>query len=287
MIWKYELNKIYCEDCISAMKKIPDNSFDIIIIDPPYNIWKDFWNKSDKQEIWDYIKRCKEWVNESFRVLSKTWTIYIYWFSEILAHISVNIDHPKRWLIWHYTNKNVPSLNFWQRSHESIICTWKDKPIFNKDLVREPYTEWFLNGSAGKTRPTTWWRFSRWNKETTYFAHDKWALPRDVIKIGTLAWWKWMSERHFYCKNCKWLYKSKEKKDHINHDIIIHPTQKPLELTEKLILGAYQQTPKSKVLIPFAWSGSECLAAKKIWLDFLGFEINNDYCKLWNELIKE
>lgn len=285
MIWEFKLNKIYCEDCISGMKKIPDNFFDIIIIDPPYNIWKDFWNESDKQEMWDYIKRCKERINESFRVLSETWTIYIYWFSEILAHISVNIDYPKRWLIWHYTNKNVPSLNFRQRSHEAIICTWKDKPIFNRDLVREPYTEGFLNGSAGKTRPATWWRFSRWDKETTYSAHDGWALPRDVIKISTLAWWKWMSERVSYCKDCKSIFLSKEKDKHDGHDTVIHQTQKPSELTKKLILSSYHTNKKTKVLIPFAWSWSECKVAKDLWLDFLWFEINQDYVNLGNGFI--
>lgn len=280
-------NKIHNIDCIKWMKKLPKNEFDIIIIDPPYNIWKDFWNDSDKQNLDEYIKWSKKWIKEAFRVLSDNWTIYIYWFSEILAHISVNIKYDKRWLIWHYTNKNVPSLNFWQRSHESIICSWKNKPNFNRDLVREPYTENFLNNAAWKVRKKTWWRFSKWDKETIYNAHSSWALPRDVIKIWTLAWWKWMSERHFYCKNCKWLYSSKEKKNHINHNIIIHPTQKPLELTEKLILWAYQTNKKSKVLIPFAWSGSECLASKNIWLDFIWFEINEDYCKLWNELIKD
>lgn len=285
MIGEYELNKIHCTDCIFAMKKIPDNSFDIIIIDPPYNIWKEFWNDSDKQEMSDYIERSQKWIHESFRILSKTGTIYIYWFSEILAHISVNIKFPKRWLIWHYTNKNIPSLNFWQRSHEAIICTRKDKPIFNRDLVREPYTKWFLNGSAWKIRTATWWRFNRGNKETIYFAHENWALPRDVIKVSTLAWWKWMNERVFYCKNCKCIFFSKEKHKHNNHNTVIHPTQKPSELTKKLILSSYHTNKTTKILVPFAWSWSECKVAKDLWLNFLWFEINPDYVKLGNGLL--
>mgnify|MGYP003352247350 CR=1 FL=1 len=37
----------------------------------------------------------------------------------------------KNWNVWHYTNKNVASLNFWQRSHESILVLWKNNKIFN------------------------------------------------------------------------------------------------------------------------------------------------------------
>ena len=32
----YELDNIYCEDCYEAIKKIPDKSIDLVIIDPPY-----------------------------------------------------------------------------------------------------------------------------------------------------------------------------------------------------------------------------------------------------------
>ena len=119
------INIIHNESCIDGIKKLSDESVDIIIIDPPYNIGKDFGNNSDKQNMFDYIEWSKLWIEESIRVLKKTGTMYIYGFSEILAHLSVNIDLPKRWLIWHYTNKNSPRSSFWQRSHESIICCWK------------------------------------------------------------------------------------------------------------------------------------------------------------------
>lgn len=147
---KLPLNKIILGDTVEELKKLPNESCDVIIIDPPYNIGKDFGNNHDRRELKEYITWCKEWINESIRVMKPTGTMFIYGFSEILAYLSVEIPINKHWLIWHYTNKNVASLNFWQRSHESIICAWKDKPIFNRDDVREPYTEGFLNGAAGK-----------------------------------------------------------------------------------------------------------------------------------------
>ena len=134
-------NIILEKDVLEGLREINSNSVDIIIADPPYNIGKDFGNDSDKQEMNEYINWCDVWIKECERILKSSGTLYIYGFSEILAFLRTKVTINVRWLIWHYTNKNVPSLNFWQRSHESIICTWKDKPIFNKDLVREPYTE--------------------------------------------------------------------------------------------------------------------------------------------------
>ncbi len=273
------LNKIICGDAIQGLKKMPNNSADIIIIDPPYNIGKDFGNNIDKRELGEYVDWCKEWINESIRIMKPTGTMFIYGFSEILAYLSIEIPINKRWLIWHYTNKNVASLNFWQRSHESIICAWKDKPNFNRDDVREPYTEGFLNGAAGKIRRGTVGRYSSNGKETIYNAHENGALPRDVIKIPALAGGAGINERWFLCKTCDNVFEPKKLKGHLDHNTMKHPTQKPLSLTEKLIKSAM---PKKDgvVLIPFVGSGSECVSAKKLGLSYLGFELNPDYVKI-------
>ncbi|MFH1187811.1 MAG: transcriptional repressor LexA, partial [bacterium] len=246
----FPLNKIILGDAVKELKKLPDESCDVIIIDPPYNIGKDFGNNLDKRELNEYVSWCKEWMNESIRIMKPTGTMFIYGFSEILAYLSVEIPINKRWLIWHYTNKNVASLNFWQRSHEAIICAWKDKPIFNRDEIREPYTEGFLNGAAGKVRRGTAGRFSSNGKETVYNAHEGGALPRDVIKIPALAGGAGMNERWFICKTCGGqVFEPRELKKHADHEIIKHPTQKPLGLSKKLVMSAM---PKKDgvVLVP-------------------------------------
>jgi len=276
---KLPLNKIIYKDAIVGLKKLPDKSCDIIIADPPYNIGKDFGNDSDKRELTDYINWSKEWINESIRVMKPTATMLIYGFSEILAHLSTEIPINKRWLIWHYTNKNVASLNFWQRSHEAILCCWKDKPLFNRDEIREPYTEGFLNGAAGRVRAATAGRFSNGTKKTIYKAHERGALPRDVIKMPALAGGAGKVERWFLCKTCNDVFEPKELKNHKNHDILKHPTQKPLELSRRLIRSA---KPKKNgvVLVPFVGTGSECVAAKELGQKYIGFEINLDYIKI-------
>ena len=259
---KYEFNKIYNEDCISGIKNIDSETIDIIICDPPYNIGKDFGNNSDKQKMQDYLIWCDEWIKECIRILKPNGSLYIYGFSEILAFIRVRIDINVRWIIWHYTNKVTPSLNFWQRTHESILCCYKEKPIFNRDDVREPYTDAFLKNAAGKVRKSTKGRFSNGETETVYNAHENGALPRDVIKISALAGGAGKKER------------------------VDHPTQKPLELCEKLI-KASKNGENTTLVVPFAGSGSECVAAKKMNIKYIGFEINEEYVDLCNKRLVE
>ena len=259
------INVILNEDCIKGMKKLKDESVDLIIVDPPYNIGKDFGNDSDKQEMTTYLEWCDEWIKECIRILKPKGTLYIYGFSEILSFIRVRISINVRWIIWHYTNKVTPSLNNWQRTHESILMCSKDsKPVFNRDDVREPYTESFLKNAAGKTRKATKGRFSKGDKETVYKAHENGALPRDVIKISALSGGAGKKER------------------------VDHPTQKPLALCEKLIKSCLNKSiERNFLVVPFAGSGSECVAAKKLNVDFLGFEINEEYVKLCEKRLEE
>ena len=257
-----EMNLVLNQDCIEGMKSFDDDSVDMIICDPPYNIGKDFGNNSDKQKMDDYLEWCDKWISECFRIIKPKGTIFIYGFSEILSFIRVriNISNHVRWLIWHYTNKNTPKATFWCRSHESILCCSKEKPIFNRDDVREPYTAGFIKNAAGKTRKATKGRFSNGETETVYKAHANGALPRDVIKVSALAG-------------------GAGKKERVNH-----PTQKPLELCEKLIKSCMNKELENNILVvPFAGSGSECVAAKKLGVNFIGYEINNEYVQLCNE----
>jgi site-specific DNA-methyltransferase (adenine-specific) len=252
-------------DTIKILPTLDADSAQIIIADPPYNIGKDFGNDSDKQPMDEYLLWCENWIKECLRILKPNGTMFIYGFSEILALILSKVPYNinRRWIIWHYTNKNVPSLNFWQRSHESVIVLWKSDKVFHRDDIREAYTEGFLNGAAGKERKATKGRFSKGDKKTTYTAHANGALPRDVIKIPALAGGAGMNER------------------------VDHPTQKPLTLCDKLIRSCKQSATDGYVLVPFAGSGSECLAAKNIGLPFVGIELNAEYVKLINERLKD
>lgn len=255
--------KVIQGDCIEVMRTLGEKTAQIVICDPPYNIGKDFGNNSDKQEEDDYLVWCDKWIFECLRVLKDNGTCFIYGFSETLALILARIPKHinRRWLVWHYTNKTVPSLNFWQRTHESILVLWKDDKVFNRDAVREPYTDEYLEGCVGKERSATVGRFSNGTKTTTYTAHPNGALPRDVIKNPTLAGGSG-SERFKY-------------KATADSEEIVHPTQKPLTLCEKLLLSAKQD--EGFVLIPFGGSGSEAVACRNLGMSFVCIELNQQY----------
>ncbi len=57
-----------------------------------------------------------------------------------------------------------------------------------------------------------------------------------------------------------------------------HPTQKPLEIIERMIKASCP--PGGVVLDPFMGSGTTAVAAKRCGRDFVGFELNPDYCAM-------
>lgn len=59
-----------------------------------------------------------------------------------------------------------------------------------------------------------------------YHANERGALPRDVICESTLAGGAALKERIIYCKTCKKIVLPHDRKLHLGHDLIIHPTQK-------------------------------------------------------------
>ena len=286
------MSKVELKDVVEGLKGLPDECADVVLLDPPYNIGKDFGNSKTKMPMDEYVAWADEWLQESIRILKPSGTMYVYGFPEILAHLSVRLELPKRWLAWHYTNKTTPTSKFWQRSHESIIVAWKDKPsrVFNRDDVREPYTETYVKGYGGskkRIRPPTKGRFQHKadSEGTAYTVDARGALPRDVIKVSALAGGKGTKERAFLCRTCNEVYDGPQLKNHKGHEIIKHPTQKPFELTERLLKAA--KVEQGLVVVPFVGSGSELKVAKELDMDCIGFEINPDYIRIANKLLGE
>ncbi len=275
-------NRIIEGDVIDILPELrtSEEIFDVIIADPPYNIGKDFGNNNDRLPLDEYIEWVGEWISECFNLLAPDGLIYLYGLPEIMARISALYPvNEQRWLVWHYTNKTVAQSRFWQRSHETILCLWKtgeNRPSLEVDQIREPYTAHFLS-MAGKTRPATPSRYSRLERTLHYNAHKGGALPRDVMKIPALSGGAGHSERWFLCRSCdRTLYPPADLNDHRGHDTFKHPTQKPMKLTRRLIKSRIKGKDGS-VLIPFAGSGSECVVAQELGVDYLGIELNPEY----------
>jgi site-specific DNA-methyltransferase (adenine-specific) len=258
-------------DCVEGIKQLEDSSIDIAITDPPFNKGIDFGFGTDTMPWDDYFAWCDAWIAGCLRVLKPNGTLFIYGYPEISTRISVKFSIDKqRWLMWHYGNHNIPHANFWQHSHQSLICHWKGrKPMFNRDAVREPYMEACAKRNE-KFRPPAKNSFSmNEGKETA--TH---ALPMDTFIIPISS-----ADRIIYCDTCGCIATPKHRQEHKGHDLLTHPTQKPYALTEKLILSC---KPKGEfnVLVPFCGSSLECLVALKHSGSFFAFEINPSYAKL-------
>lgn len=67
---------IRCGDAIDLFKSLDDESVNLIIADPPYNLGKDYGNNHDLKGFDEYILFTKEWLMEAKRVLKPNGTIY-------------------------------------------------------------------------------------------------------------------------------------------------------------------------------------------------------------------
>lgn len=282
-------SRLICGDILQVLSEhLAHHKFDVIIADPPYNIGKDFGNDSDKMPLSDYIDWSHKWLAGCLELLTDEGVIYVYGFHEVLARIAAHYPiEGQRWLAWHYTNKTVPSSTFWQRSHEAILCLWKPgraRPSLEVDQIREPYTDSFVNNAAGKMRKGTESRYGGdKGRETIYTMHKNGALPRDVIKVPALAGGAGAVERWFMCHDCgNAVYPPAKLKEHRRHNTFKHLTQKPMELTKRLIRSRINGEG-GRTLIPFAGSGSECVVAKTLNIEWLGIEINPQYVDFANK----
>lgn len=272
---------IIAGDVLDVLQRLSsEEKFAIVIADPPYNIGKDFGNNKDTKPLPVYIQWTEQWIKRCMELLADDGIMYIYGLPEILARISSLYPiEEQRWLVWHYINKTVPTATFWQRSHESILCLWQPgfpRPSLEIDQIRVPYGAGYLH-AIGKVRKETRCRYSRHGRKTIYNGHENGALPRDVIKVPALAGGAGFRERWFVCRDCgNKIFHPKEIRRHEEHNILKHPTQKPMKLTKQLLLSRINGTG-GRALIPFAGSGSECVVSQALGIDFVGIEINEEY----------
>ena len=259
----FALNDIILGDCQELIKEMPKGlKFDLIIADPPYNVGKDFGNNKDQRDLTDYVSWSVSWIKLCLSRLKAGGLLYVYGFSEILSYIAVQFPlENQKWMVWHYTNKTIPSLKFWQRSHETIICFWKGKrPDLEIDQIREPYTLAYKK-CIGKKRKATPSRFG--SRETIYKGHKNGALPRDVLKISALAGGKGLIER----------------------SPLKHPTQKPLELLNRLLQASTKEG--DLILDPFTGSSSTGIAARRLNRPFIGIDNNSQFLDLSIKRLQE
>ena len=160
---KYE---IYCDDCLKKMKDMEDNSIDLVLIDPPYNIGKDKWDKWKSVD--DYVEFMGKVFKEIERVLKLNGSFYFFHndflqIVELQNWININSDFIfKSFLIWNKRYNGSPrkyyfdnviagnmNRNHRQLSEYCLFYTFQDDTglnVINNDLeLYKPIRDYFKN----------------------------------------------------------------------------------------------------------------------------------------------
>lgn len=242
------LDKTINADVMSVLPKLPDAFADLIIIDPPYNLTKDFNGtvfSARSQEA--YIDYLRQWMPLVVKKLKPTGSLYLCgdWkcsatMQMVLSEYLTIINR----ITWQ-REKGRGAMSNWKNAMEDIwfaVSNPKDY-FFDVNAVkvrRQVIAPYRTNG-----QPKDWEETSQGNFRMTY--------PSNFWDDISIPFWS-MPE---------------------NTD---HPTQKPEKLIAKLILASSHEG--DIVFDPFLGSGTTSVVAKKLGRHYCGVEINQEYCCL-------
>lgn len=260
-IGMFELNKLFCGDLLEHIRDIPDKSVDLIVADPPYNLSQgnkiNFNNQGLKGFGGEWSKVIEKWDNIPLRDYLE---FTLNWVSE-----AKRILRPTGsiWVFGTYHNIGVVNLAFQILGIEIINeVIWYKRNAF-PNLAGRRLTashETLLWGHAGN------------KKREYYFDYQTskgFSDPSDLMK--------------FKGKQMRTVWDIPNNKEARELKFGKHPTQKPLSVCKRII--AISSKPNDVVLVPFAGAGSECVAAKELGRNFIGFELDQKYVEIAHERI--
>jgi len=240
-------DRTYNGNLFDILNFFPAESVDLMIIDPPYNLSKDFGgNKFTARSDDAYSAYLESWFPGIVRLLKKNASLYICgdWKCTAALYTVVNKYLTVRNRITWQREKGRGAVSNWKNSCEDIwFATAGSDYYFNADAVKQkkrviaPYRE---NGV-----PKDW--------EETDCGKFRLTCASNFWDDITVPYWS-MNE---------------------NTD---HPTQKPEKLIAKLILASSK--PGALVFDPFLGSGTTSVTAKKLGRKYCGIEMNTEYCLL-------
>lgn len=244
-------------DCIDGMRLLPENSVDIIIADPPYNLsksgnWK--WDNSTKlinmggnwnitNENWDdmsledYFNFTLMWLSEAKRILKPTGSMWIFG-----------------------TYHNIGIIN--------VVCQLLGIEIINEVIWYKKNAFPNLSGRRmTASHETILWTHSGGKKRNYYFDYE-YSKNGDFSKDTLKSPGKQM--------RTVWDLSNNKEKQELMYGK--HPTQKPLKVLTRMI--KLSSKPGDIMLTPFSGAGSECVAAKMSGRHYIGFELEQEYCEI-------
>jgi site-specific DNA-methyltransferase (adenine-specific) len=240
--------RIINQDLFEVMEFLPDNFVDLLFLDPPYNLNKNFSFVNFKEmKNNDYENWLDSWISKLVRTLKPNASIYFCcdWKTSIPAYNILKKYFLIRNRISWEREKGRGSKDNWKNSYEDIwYCTLSEKFTFNVDavklkrMVRAPY-------KTEEGAPKDWQSENGKNFRITH--------PSNLWTDISIPFWS-MPE---------------------NTD---HPTQKPEKLLAKLILASTNEN--DFVFDPFLGSGTTAVAAKKLNRKYCGVEIDETFAAL-------
>ncbi|HEX8787405.1 MAG TPA: site-specific DNA-methyltransferase, partial [Telluria sp.] len=171
------VDRVFCEDALTGMARIPDGSIDLILTDPPYNLGKDYGNGSDQQSVEDYLAWTEQWIDIALPKLKANGSLYIFLTWRFAPEIFVMLKKRMTMMneiIW---DRRVPSMGGSVRSfssvHDTIGFFAKRKDYyFDLDAVRIPY-----DAETKKARSRSIFIGAKW-LEVGYNPKDLWSVSR-------------------------------------------------------------------------------------------------------------
>ena len=237
-------NTVFHGDAVEFLRTLPDAYADLFIADPPYSLNKDreFGEGAffESRDVW--LTWCKSWLVEAKRILKPKGNLFVYAIHHNACFLQAYMYeiglHYRRQIIWYYENGFSKHKNAPACHYEPLL--WfapSNDSTFH--VIREPYK------SKERLRHTITKHGKVWTP------HPDGRQAGDVWTFPTLAGRRFANERTG------------------------HPTQKPLNLSRRLV--EHFSNPGEMVVVPFAGSGSECVAAVECDRRFVGSEINAEY----------
>ena len=254
-----DYNTVYNTDCIAGMQELATECIDLVFADPPFNIGFDYDVYQDNLESDEYLKWTSQWMEEVVRVLKSDGTFWLAIGDEYAAEMKVLMQRDfgltcRSWVIWYYTF-GVNCTHKFNRSHVHLFQMVKDpgQYTFNTNEIRVPSARQLVYGDKranpqGRLPDDTWVLRPQDLPEGFEVDSDTWYFPRVA---GTF----------------------KERQG-------MHGCQMPEQLLGRIIRASSNQG--EVVMDPFAGSGTTLAVAKKLWRDYLGFELSDKYVAVIN-----
>lgn len=252
-----KLNKIYQLDVFDYLDNhVKDNSVDLAVVDPPYNMNKADWDSFSSHD--DFLDFTFRWIQKLIPKLKKDSSLYIFNTpfnsAYILTFLIENGMDYKNWIVWNKKDGiSAPKTKF-VNGAETILFFTQGTPTFNFDDIREPY------------------------QSTERIQH---ASKKGILKNGK----RWFPNPNGSLCGDVWQFSSERHKQKINGKTpkMPHLTPKPMALIERIIKASSRQG--DTVLDCFMGSGTTALACINLNRNYVGCEANSDYYKLCIENI--